>query len=168
MKKTTKLLIIWLVLCSFCLLAACDPGRYYFSQDELSGIIKIELIDYDNPEQKDFSSWVPDHTAELKPFDDEKISVLETLDEDNIPQLLANLCECRILYKYFDYDSPNGICLKLTYSNGDFLIISCRESSYGGYIGKFSSNGEVAEFIGCFSGRSYFETLVNDFFLTQM
>lgn len=168
MKKFTSFLATLLIVCSLCAFAACDPGSYKFSREYLSDIVSIELISYDNPENKHFVSWVPDHTSDLKPFDDSKLSVLETLDEDNFSQLIDTLCECEILYQYYAYDSPNGICLKLSYSNGDFLIVSCDEVSYAGYIGKFSSDGGVAEFIGCFCSRSDFEALVNDYFLTKI
>ena len=159
--------MIFLIIC--CLtLTGCDPVSYRFHHDDLADIVSIELIQYDNPEQKDFLSWVPDHTSDLKPFDVSKVSVLETLDEDNISELIDTLCECYILDTYYAYDSPNGICLKLTYSNGDFLIISCDENSYEGYIGKFSPDGEVAQFIGCFENLSSFKTLVNDYFQTKI
>lgn len=155
-----------LIICCFTL-TACDPGSYYFEQEELSDIVNIELINYDYPEQKHFKSWVPNHTADLKPFNDSKLSVLETLDGDKFPQFIDTLCEFHILYKYYVFDAPNGVCIKLSYSNGDFLIINGYKSLYVGYIGKFTSDGKVAEFIGSFSNSSSYKTLVNDFFLTQ-
>ena len=155
------------IFCCFTL-TACDPGTYYFEQEELSDIVRIELINYDNPEQKHFISWVPDHTSDLKPLDNSKISVLETLEEDKIPQFIDTLCEFDILYRYYAFDSPNGVCLKLSYSNGDFLIVNCNVPSFAGYIGEFTSDGEVTAFIGCFSASSSFTTLVNNFFQTKI
>lgn len=159
--------IFILLICCFTL-TACDPSSYYFQPEELSDIVKVELINYNNPQQNHFLSWVPDHTSKLKPFDDSKLSVLETLNEDKITQFTDVLCEFHILYKYYAYDSPNGTCLKLSYSNGDFIIINCNMPSFTGYIGKFTSDGEVAAFIGCFSSSDYFKILVNAYFQTKL
>ena len=168
MKKVTALFAIVLVLCSLCIFAACDPTTSYFDHEYLSEIVSIELVDYNNPKQREFISWVPDHTADLKPFDNSKLSVLETLDENKIPDFIDTLCECLILDTYFAFDSPNGLCLKLIYSNGDFLIVNWYKKSFVGYIGKFSPNGEVAEFIGCFASANSYEILVNDYFQTKI
>ena len=167
MKNKFSLSVILLIICSF-MLAGCDPVNYNFHRDDLEDIVSIELIQYDNPEQEHFSSWVPDHTSDLKPFDDSKVNILETLDDDHISELIDTLCACNILDTYYAYDSPNGLCLKLSYSNGDFLIVNCNENSYTGYIGKFSSDGEVAQFIGCFTSVESFKTLVNDYFQTKI
>lgn len=94
------------------------------------------------------------------------MTVLETLDDAKKSDFLKQLSEAYILDKYYVYNSPKGICIKLSYSNGDFLIITCNyaEKAFGGYIGIYSENGDVAEFIGSFSGYDSFESLVNDFF----
>ena len=155
-----------LIICCFTL-TACDPGHVYLKREDLADVAKIELINYDNPEQHHFSSWVPDHTSDLKPFYDSKLSVLKVLDEDKIPLFIDALCEQRILGTYFAYDSPGGICIKLTYYSGDFMIINCKLPSFSGYIGKFSQSGGVSEFIGCFSSASSFNVLINDFFQTE-
>ncbi len=166
--KKCVLLVTLLVLCLA--LVACDPARYSFKKEDFDQVKSIELINYDNPDQKDFISWVPDHTADLKPFDKTKMSHLEVLDEDKITNFIDDLCISHVLEKYFDYDSPNGKCIKVNYKNGDFLIIwsNYQEDSFGGYIGNFSSNGEVSDFIGCFAGLVYYEQLVNNYFQTQI
>ena len=159
--------ILILIICCFTF-TGCDPGSYYFTHEYLSDIVSVELINYNNPKQKHFISWVPDHSSDLKSFDDSKLSVLETLDEDKISDFIDTLCECHILATYYAYDSPNEICLKLNYSNGDFIIANCQNQSYAGYIGKFTFDGKVAKFIGFFSSRTSFITLVNDYFQTQI
>ncbi len=169
MRKIRNFLAAGAVVCSLCALSGCavDPGSYQFSRDELAEVVSVELIEYENPAQKHFLPWVPDHSSDLKPFDSEKVRVLETLDADMVPQFGETLCECDILYLYYAYDSPNGICMRLSYSDGDFLILNCAERSYAGYIGRFSPDGEVARFIGCFSSRGSFEFLM-DFFETEL
>lgn len=160
------IIVALMIFCSF-MLTGCDPASFYFSPEDLSDIVSVELINYNNPNQKEFWSWVPDHESDLKPFDNSKFSVLETLDEDKIPDLTNALCECFILYKYYVYDSPKGMCLKLTYSNGNFLIVSGTRGS-SGYIGEFSSDGEVAYFYGCFHHAGNFKILVNEYFETKI
>ena len=168
-RKHIAIIAAIFILIIFCFtLTACDPGSYYLKQEDLTDIVSVEVINYDNPEQKHFKSWVPDHEADLKPFDNSKVSVLETLDENNIINFVDELCGYHILYKYYGYDSPNGTCLKLTRSNGNFLIVSCNENRFAGYIGEFSTDGEIIAFIGCFSNRIYFEALVNDYFQTKI
>ena len=168
MKKFTALLAILLVLCSLCAFAACDPTTIYLDNEYLSDIVKVELVNYDNPQQKHFLSWVPNHTSDLKPLDLNKISVVETLDGEQIADFIDTLCECPILDRYYAFDSPKGLCLRLTYANSDFLIVNCKEESFVGYIGKFTKSGEVEQFIGCFVGVMSFEILVNDYFQTQI
>lgn len=133
-------------------------------------MISIKLINYDNPEQKHFSFWVTDHASDLKPFDNAKMSCLEILDDNRITDFVDDLCECDVLYKYYAYDPPNGKCIKLNYSNGDFLIVwsNYKTGSFSGYIGKFSIDGEIAEFIGCFESLTSYEDLVNNYFQTQI
>lgn len=168
-KKASAFTTLIIVVIFACLtFAACDPGTYIFKRDELSDVVSIELIDYDNPNQKHFWSWVPDHTADLKPFDNSKASIVEKLDESKISDFLDSLCDTDVLDRYYAYDSPNGLCIKLTYANGDFLIINYREGSFAGYIGIFTADGEVSQFIGCFSSVYYCEHLINDFFETNV
>lgn len=166
-----RFVILFFTISFSLLLTACDPGSYMFDYDELTNnVIRVELIDYKNPDQKHFVSWVPDHSSKLLPFNTSDLTTLEALDENKIPDFLSQLSEENILYKYYAYDSPKGICLKLSYSNGDFLIISCdyERKSYSGYIGIYSADGNIIDFIGCFSNYYSFETLVNDFFETDL
>ncbi len=165
--KLGKAVAIVALAIALCLtLSACDPAYYCFTSEYLSDVTSIELINYDNPEQKEFMSWVPDHTSDLKSFDSSKMSCLETLDESKKTEFIDTLCEEEILGTYFAFDSPNGICIKLNYSNGDFLIIwsNYQENAHSGYIGKYSPDGEVSDFIGCFENLNSYLKLVNKYF----
>ena len=158
-------IVLFLSLCIT--LPACDPNNSRLDYDALSeSVVSVELIHYENPEQKHFSSWVPDQSSELQPYDFAKESVKRILDETRISEFLTQLSEATILDKYYAFDSPNGVCLKLTYDNGDFLIIYCDSinESYSGYVGEFYADGKVKRFIGSFSDYNDFESLVNDFF----
>ena len=102
------------------LLAACvwDPTSYYYDLEELRAPVKkIELINYDNPDQKHFKSWVSDHESELKPLDISAIQVTETMDDSQIDSFMKDLTEGLILYKFYSVDSPKGICIRIIYED---------------------------------------------------
>ena len=120
-----------------CLLCACDPGSYTIDQAALNNVVRIELIQYENPNQKHFTSWVPDQFDQLVPFDPANATVLETLPAERNAEFLEAFSQTDILHTYYAYDSPKDICLRLSYENGDFLIIwaNYAEGRYSGYIG---------------------------------
>ena len=160
MKKAAALLLVVLML----ILAGCDPGSFRFKKEELEEqVVKVELIEYENAEQKKFVSWVPDHTKDLLPFEASKASVTKELPEGKTSPFLDRLCKVRVLYKYYGVNSPKGRCLRLTYKDGSFLILNYTGVSYG-YIGQFSEDGKVLQFIGAFENTSDFQKMVDEFF----
>jgi hypothetical protein len=162
-----KVAIISLCLILIALtLSSCDPIMYSPTEKYLKDVVSIELIRYNNPDQKDFISWVPDHSDELVPFDCSKVTILETLPKDQHTNFTVAFSQTVVLHHYYKYDSPAGICIKATYSNGNFLIMS--QDSSAGYIGEFSQDGNVVNFWGAFSSSHYYENLVNDFFTYQI
>lgn len=170
MKKI--LVLISVIIIITCLtFTACDPGSYQFEHNDLANnVVRVELINYDNPDQKQFVSWVPDHSSKLLPFNKSNMTILEQLDESRIDDFLSQLSEEDILSEYYVFNSPKGICLKLTYANDDFMIITSdyENEAFYGYIGKYTADGEVSEFIGSFSSYSSFESLVNNYFETKL
>ena len=160
----TVCLILLVVIC--CLLCAFDPVSYTVDRSKLDSVVSIELIRYENPDQKHFSSWVPDQFDKLVPFNPENAAVLETLSSAKNAEFLEAFSKTDILATYYAYDSPKDICLRLNYENGDFLIIwaNYAEGSHAGYIGEYSSDGTVLSFWGSFSGLKCYEDLVDQFF----
>jgi hypothetical protein len=152
------------VIC--CLLCACDPGSYAIDREKLNDVVCVELIEYQNPNQKPFSTWVPNQFNRLLPFDPANATVIETLDTEKNVELLDAFSKTDILHTYYAYNSPKDICLRLNYENGDFLIIwaNYAENSYAGYIGEYSQDGTVLSFWGSFSALSDYEDLVNRYF----
>ena len=162
-KKIITIILIFLII----FLSACDPAGYKFNIDELNnGLISIELGEYKNDNQKDFITWVPDYMDKLTSFDIKNLEIIEKLDNNKISLFTQQLSEQDILYRYYTYDYPKGLCIKLNYTNGDYIIINYEpeKSSFSGYIGKYDKNGNVLDYIGCFTSYISFESLVNDYF----
>ena len=163
MKKTISLVLLS-ILCF--LLCACDPGTLLIDRDSLNDVISVDLIEYENPNQKEFTTWVPDQFDKLVPFVLDNATILESLPLEKISNFLDAFSETDILHTYYAYDSPKDICIRLNYENGNFLIIwaNYSENSYTGYIGEYSSDGNVLSFWGSFSSLSYYKDLVNQYF----
>ena len=161
-----KILSAILIAITCALISACDPGTFMIDRDSLDSVITIELIEYKNSNQNHFTSWVPNHFDELLPFDTDKASVVESLPKEKNAEFLDAFSKTHILHTYYAYNSPNDVCIRLNYENGDFLIIwaNYARGSFGGYIGEYSANGEVLSFWGSFSALDYYEELVNNYF----
>ena len=165
-----KIMYILICLVFSVMLCSCDPGTNVIVDDELDGIKSIELIRYNNPKQKQFTSWVPNHFDELKPFKLNNYLLLENLEENKIDSFLKSFKSKDILNTYYAYDSPNDICIKLNYDTGNFLIIwaNYKIGSFIGYIGEYLPDGSVLSFWGCFSSLDYYEELVSNYFVTEL
>ena len=163
MKKAVAFLCLVIMCVSLC---ACDPASFVISPDFLKDVTYIELIEYKNPDQKQFSTWVPDQFNDLKPFDDSNATVIEILPEEKVSDFLDAFMQADILHTYYAYDSPSDICIKLNYASGNFLIIwaNYNAGTYAGYIGEYLPDGTVTSFWGSFSSLKCYERLVNDFF----
>ena len=96
---------------------------------------------------------------DLKPFNTAKATVIEILQEERKSDFLDAFMQTDILNKYYAYDSPVDICIRLNYENGNFLIIwsDYKKNSFAGYIGEYSADGTVLSFWGSFSSLSYYQ-----------
>ncbi len=168
MKNVIRLIALAL-LC--CLLCACDPNSALPSkEDRLSNVVLVELIEYKNPDQKHFAGSSSDRFDELVPFDPAKVTVLETLATEKNTEFVEAFLQANILDGHYAYNSPNDMCLRLTYENGDFLIIWADYAlgRYAGYIGEYAADGTVQDFWGSFSALHYYEDLVGQFFTSEL
>ena len=167
MKKLFAIMIVVITCFSLC---SCDPGTFVVNRDSLDNVISVELIEYANSDQKHFTTWVPDQSDKLVPFNLANATILETLPEEKISGFLDAFSTTDILHTYYAYDSPKDICIRLNYESGGFLIIwaNYAENSYAGYIGEYSSDGTVSSFWGSFSSLSCYTELVNQFFAYEL
>ena len=85
MKKIVALVLLTIICFSIC---ACDPASFQVSRDALNNVISVELIEYENPDQKHFTTWVPDQFDELVPFNLANATILETLPKEKIPDFI--------------------------------------------------------------------------------
>ena len=157
-------LVILIIICFT--LTSCDPGPYTINRDSLNDVIGVDLIEYTNPDQKHFISWVPDQFDELVPFVPANATVLESLPSEKIPEFLDAFSNTDILHTYYAYNSPKDVCIRLNYENGNFLIIwaNYAENRFAGYIGEYASDGNVLSFWGSFSALFYYTDLVSQYF----
>lgn len=160
MKKTISYIMI---ICVFISLSGCvwDPASYLFDYEKLKEqVATVELINYENEEPK-----IIEDDSEILPYDFDKEEVLETLPADKIDDFIMDLSEIRFL----DYSSfakePVEICIKITYKNGEFIIITSTlmDVAYG-LVELFNSNGCPIEYIGAPGDRDEFVALVNKYF----
>ena len=167
MKKTVAIILVMMICFTMC---ACDPGSFSIDREELNNIVSVELIEYANSNQKHFTSWVPDQFDKLLPFDSVNATTLEILSSEKISDFLDAFSKTDILHTYYAYNSPKDVCIKLNYESGNFLIIwaNYSDNSYAGYIGEYSSDGDVLSFWGSFSALSYYKDLVNQYFTYKL
>jgi len=152
-----------MIICVFISLSGCvwDPASYLFDYEKLKEqVATVELINYENEEPKKIKD-----ISEILPYDFDKEEVLETLPADKIDDFIMDLSEIRFL----DYSSfakePVEICIKITYKNGEFIIITSTlmDVAYG-LVELFNSNGCPIEYIGAPGDRDEFVALVNKYF----
>ncbi len=163
MKKKISLVLLIIICFS---LSSCDPGSFTINRDSLNDVICADLIEYTNPDQKHFISWVPDQFDKLVPFVPANATVLESLPSEKIPEFLDTFSNTDILHTYYAYNSPKDVCIRLNFENGNFLIIwaNYTENSFAGYIGEYASDGSVLSFWGSFSALDYYTDLVDQYF----
>ena len=155
----------------FCFTAtACDPDSLKIPPQSLEGVARIQLIEYENPTQEHFISWGPNHFDDLLSYDSTQETIVEELPEEKIDDFLDSFSQTDILYTYYAYNSPQDMCIKLTYENENLLIIwaDYKNNSFAGYIGEYLADGTVSYFWGCFSSLGYYEDLVSEYFTTQL
>lgn len=159
MKKI--ILFLALILTIICL-TACDPNEFRYRYDELKEkTIRIELIDYKNPDAKELF----EKRDKVISFDFDKMEIIETLGKEQSEDFLQDISKIVFMEYWRHYDSPNGISLRLVYDNGDFVVISQYDKFY---TGSFNADGTIKRFIGGLSGKKDFVDLINKFFTTQI
>lgn len=141
MKKLFALLVTMLILL---MNTACDPSHIRFTAEELQDIVEIQLIYYNN-----FDIQKVERSAKrTKPFDFSKMTVIETMSEENLKTFQNH----EVLYMGFrihsEIDSPCGYNLKINFSNGDFATFTITNQYKYSYSARFNSSGELIQYYG--------------------
>lgn len=155
MKKLSIFIaIILLILC----LTACDPAWPDIdSIVKIDEIVSIEKIDYSSPNRKKSTIFYRIFNDPI-PFENGNYAILDVIDKEEEQEFIEKLSQ----YVYVTSDrwnSPDGISIKITYNNGEFLIINYD------YIGEYSADGTYIKRYGVYPGKKedYEEMISNCF-----
>ena len=165
MDKKAKILVLCLLGIMCFAFAACEPVPYSYKIEELKeNVLAVDLIKYNNSDVQ----RVRKREAVL-PFDFEKVTIIETLDEDEYDDFFRDLDFARFhqndnISKY--YSAPTGVCIMMTYKNGDVAVFCANENV--NFLGEYDRTGAVNGVIGHFDGSYQFRKLVNGHFDTKI
>jgi hypothetical protein len=144
-------------------LTACDPAWYYhYNSERIAAIVAVELIDYEYPDATEISTFIS--TSRVQQFDLNKMTIIETVDEDKLGEILQDLSEVEVWGGWNHSDSPFGISLRIIYADGDFEVVSADPELP--FFARYDSNGKLIRYIGMFLYSSDFEDIVNKHFNT--
>lgn len=149
MNYKKSILLVVLIIMSFCL-NSCDPPQFYHS-GYTTEIINVELIEYEADETKS--------SRELCNFDSENSKSIDTLNENDIEAFMTEISELYIIMYYTHPYSPDEKCIKISYSDDTFEIISQNR-----LVVLYDENGNVIEYVGMIDDIEKFISLVNKYF----
>lgn len=144
----------------FCL--ACDPVRYRYDYEGLrKSVVSVELMEY-----KATTVKMTQKKSDIDMFDFDKSETVQTLEPSKIDDFLRAFTKVEF-FKYEEFAStPIGRCIKLTYSNGDFLVAIGYRKGGVCYSGThlYDENGNIKEVVGYMSNADAFFKVRDDFF----
>ena len=164
-----KLLSLLIALCALVCLTACDPSFGKIGDFvDLSEVISVELIEYDNSSanriNSGFRSDGEKAAKKLPSLNFDKMTVLEALEEEVISNFIDEVLTIGAVTTWIHLNSPIGVCLKLNYENGDFIIISCGQHNL---MCLYDESGKPLSYLLA-PYSDDFKTVVNKFFVTQI
>ena len=151
-----KIIVLFLFVLNLITLIGCDPGSYYYSYEDLnSNVISIELINYMNDDAVELF----EKRDKVKPFDFDKLDVIEVLDIDKNSDFLLEFSKITFMLVWRHLDSPKGESIKINYNDGSFDVICY----YVQFSCQYDELGNVKNFIGS-GGGNQLKELVEDSF----
>ena len=160
MKRRLSILLI-IVIC--CMLSACDPISYNYFNDKAAEVVAVELINYDNPKAKVINTFIS--TIRVQRFNFAKTEIIGAIGEDQLDDFLLDLSKVRIWTGWVHSNSPTGISLRITYSNGDFEVASSHAENRLPFFARYNSKGKLKKYLGSFQSNKEFEELINKYFV---
>ena len=141
---------------------ACDPASFYYYYEELKeSVVSVELIEYEGAT----AEMVFEKSA-VDSFDFDKAETLETLEQSRIDDFCLAFSKIEFFGDEEFPNTPIGLCIKLTYANGNFLIvIGCKKGDkYYSGTHLYDKDGNIKEVIGWMPTIKDFYNLLNNFF----
>ena len=160
-KKSAILIILLISILSF---TACDPGHGKIYKEQFECVVEVQLISYDNPDQKVRNfNWGNAHIYDLVDLDLSKIEVIESLSNEKREEFADLMVGREYFLDYHDVDSPDGYCVRILYEDGSFMLISTPLGK--SYFGKYDSSGKATYVFGDAPLR---DVEINSFFNFQI
>ena len=140
-----------LIIITILFICSCEPTRNSWDHNDLQeSVSEVQLVDYENNNVDEIGN----KEAPTKEFDINKMTVLETLEQETLQDFIAEFAEEFYVVDYPNKkDSPCGMCLRIVYKDGSFDVVTLTKE--GQYSGKYNENGEVLEYFGYGVDPSY-------------
>lgn len=123
---------------------SCEPAHNSWDYDDLRETVsEVQLVDYENNDV----GKIGNKETPTKEFDINKMTVLETLEQEKLQDFIAEFAEGFWVVDYPNKkDSPRGKCLRIVYKDGSFDVVTLTKE--GQYSGKYNENGKVLKYFG--------------------
>ena len=108
-----------------------------------------------------FLNGYSDHSSEIKDLDMNTVNVISVLPDSDLEMFKRTLRVCEVMMDYYVYDSAAALSIMVVYESGTFDIIG------EDYLCRYSSTGEVIDYIGIFTSHAYTDFLYFVFFEEQ-
>ncbi len=144
-------------------LAGCDPATYSFYYDEYKDAIQaVDLIYYINTDIR------PAREEDMQPYDFEKEERIDSLPEEQIDAFAKDFEDLRIIHDEPFAVNPMGVCLKVSLTDGEFIIVSDYKLEdgriYCSYIARCNAEGSILQNYGRHGNRRSYMYLINKYF----
>ena len=151
-----RILFTVALICVFLLsFTSCDPAHYYHDAEEMKDtVVDISLIRYNNSAKGLF-----ENREGVKEFDFNKMTHIESLTSESKENFINEFVDITIMLAWKHDDSAEGFCLMMTFDDGTFEIVSCKNI----FSCIYNADGSVKYFIGTGGGNSLIQ-LINKYF----
>jgi len=161
MKARMKKYILFVLMAMLLLCSACTPPMFYFSYDcYRDRVVKIELIEYDDPDigKRPFRFFWD--KKDDRDFQQEYCTVIETLPEEDIDAFLFEFDQ-EYTKHTAEKNAPSGQGVRITLANDRFFVCTWKE--YKIYACFYDKNGKPTETGFGFSPKVYLVISANYF-----
>ena len=159
MKKNILSILLLMVI----VLTGCDPAsRFFYKNEYIDEIERIELVEYKNEDYK-----IVDASKDGLKFDPEKVVKVETLNNEKVESFLGDFEKIIFHIENESVNEPTGYCLLWHLKNGNFIVFSCTmikgDRAYS-MVAEFDSDNNFVVHHARFAARPHFEDVLDDYF----